>query len=892
MTRIAGGTFRMRAMLAFAVVAASLAAALALRAGPASAEIEPPWCGAPEPDAAEALPSDPPLNFPHIPYYAVGCTLERIEAESDAGRMEVDVIGQSATGRDLYLVTINELDTRQQQKAFDNWEKIRRHALDDPARAQRALREFDGQVKVPIYIQGGIHGDEYEGVDANMRTIETLATTPYGADPQVDEILDNSVVLFNVVQNPDGRVAGMRANGNGFDLNRDFLTQSQSETKASARVMQEWLPPEMIDLHGYLTPTLIEATTKPHNPSIEYDMWLKWNQARLDANEAALNAAGYDVQRPINDWCEDANLPPASGICPGGTPPGPAVAEGWDDWGPFYTPMYSQHVGLNGSTVEFCRSDNLCGGRAGALEIAEIATWSTLEYDVANRDELLHDELEIYERGVTDAARPECCPPPFDVDNNWMEEYPDAYVIPLGEGQRSDPEANRLVQWLLFNGIEVEALTEEASFDGQTLDRGSYVVPMDQARRGLADTALSIGVDVSDRINRLYAPPGAWSHGYLWGADVVTIPENASPALRTQRINRPSPLDGGIDSRGADHYALEVDSSAAVRTLNQLIGDGASAELATESFAAADGETLAAGSALFPGSEAAGLDRAGEDAGLTFRAVEDEDLPGLDPVEGTPRIAVLAGGVNQNVWSLRELGFVADPISTAASGQLNNPAGPNPLDDYDVVFNTAGWPGSGSATARERLIEFFQAGGGYIGAGTNGANFLAASASGQLPGLTPGSSPGFGQSGIFHWANAGGPDSVIVGAYPEQDTLIMDPPTWFTAVPDGAAIDARMLGDPSSMFASGLWQLPRPEGATDAPIAIHAQSTAEGSSARIVAFAMNPLYRADPEREWPMIGTAAYWASQSGASPAESAASVMSAAATEPVEEVGTGGRP
>jgi hypothetical protein len=25
---------------------------------------------------------------------------------------------------------------------------------------------------------------------------------------------------------------------------------------------------------------------------------------------------------------------------------------------------------------------------------------------------------------------------------------------------------------------------------------------------------------------------------------------------------------------------------------------------------------------------------------------------------------------------------------------------------------------------------------------------------------------------------------------------------------------------------------------------------------------MNPLYRADPEREWPMLASAAYWADQ------------------------------
>ena len=66
-----------------------------------------------------------------------------------------------------------------------------------------------------------------------MATIERLATTPYGTDPEIDAILGHAILVFNPIQNPDGRVAGTRANGNGFDLNRDFLTQSQSETQAS-----------------------------------------------------------------------------------------------------------------------------------------------------------------------------------------------------------------------------------------------------------------------------------------------------------------------------------------------------------------------------------------------------------------------------------------------------------------------------------------------------------------------------------------------------------------------------------------------------------------------------------------------------------------------------------
>jgi murein tripeptide amidase MpaA len=99
-----------------------------------------------------------------------------------------------------------------------------------------------------------------------MLLLNRLATTPYGTDPFVDRVLDHVILVVNIDQNPDGRVLGQRANGFNFDLNRDFLTQSQSETKASVGLMQKWLFQDMLDQHGYMTPTLVEATTKPHNP--------------------------------------------------------------------------------------------------------------------------------------------------------------------------------------------------------------------------------------------------------------------------------------------------------------------------------------------------------------------------------------------------------------------------------------------------------------------------------------------------------------------------------------------------------------------------------------------------------------------------------------------------
>ena len=38
-------------------------------------------------------------------------------------------------------------------------------------------------IKVPVYLQGAVHGNEYEGVDADMQLIEKLATTPRGWGP-------------------------------------------------------------------------------------------------------------------------------------------------------------------------------------------------------------------------------------------------------------------------------------------------------------------------------------------------------------------------------------------------------------------------------------------------------------------------------------------------------------------------------------------------------------------------------------------------------------------------------------------------------------------------------------------------------------------------------------
>jgi hypothetical protein len=184
-----------------------------------------------------------------------------------------------------------------------------------------------------------------------------------------------------------------------------------------------------------------------------------------------------------------------------------------------------------------------------------------------------------------------------------------------------------------------------------------------------------------------------------------------------------------------------------------------------------------------------------------------------------------------------------------------NSAATDPLANYDVIFNTGNYPAASNVVGRARLQAFFAAGGGYLGAGTGGAGFLTTG--GLVTGLTAASRTGNGRSGIVQWNNLGGVNSPIVGSFPAQDTAIMDPPTWFTAVPATMSVDGRLplVG----FFLAGLWA-PDAQSASAPGSAVIAHGTSLAGAARLAVFAMNPLYRADPEREWTMLGSAAYWA--------------------------------
>ena len=924
-----------------------------------------PWCAdaAPGSSIANQQDFDGP-NFADtlalIPYEAIGCTLDQINAEGvTAGipaRMTWTVNTETDTGREQLAVVVNALETANQQRDFARWQEIRALMTTDPGAAQDRLASFGADVKMPIFIEANIHGGEEEGADAMMQVIRDLVTTPYGEHPAVDQLLDHAILVVIPSQNPDGRAAGTRANSNGFDMNRDLLVQSQPEIRANIGLQLEWLAPVMLAMHGNVNPTLIDGLTKPHNPGLEYDLFAKWNQRRLDANVEDYAAARRSLTIPVRDYGANGGqqasvsntagsvsqvgttvtvntnthglsvgqtirlagvsvydydgewvvtsvpaanqftyehtltgLPPAQqGVVFTGSP---AVAEGWDDWGPFYTQTYAAYFGVDGSTLEMC-NNAACGGRLGSKTAQYLGFYSSADLWLTNRSEILHDQLVVAERNVSNAPRVACCDAAeladrgFDEANHdWMVDYPKAFVIPSGispggkplafeDGQRSQAEANRLAQWLQDNGVELHRTTKDYAYGGQTLAKHSYVVYMDQFMRGFAYTALSAGQDISDRITTLYAPPGAWSHGQLWGADTIEVPADATFAPKIEPINDLNPLTGGVRGGGkVDWYALALRGVAESRAVLDLLRDGIDGEVAEASFTSASAGVMPAGSVLFQNTPAnlTALTAAGLEAGVWFERVLNAAKPATSQLDEAPQVAVLVNDAapvtNDTIYSLRRI-FGADVrfVSVLNGADSLQVATNDPLADIDVIYNSGqAYPGTTSATARQRLDAFFARGGGYIGTSQSANNFTFLTGAGLVAGTFTQQTLQAG-GGIARWENAGAA-SPVTGAYPSTDFWYLPSNvSYFNAIPTDAVIDGAYPDGPSAgptgpteLFVTGLWRnrtTGNAPNAIGAPVIVHGP-TVVGS--RYVGVATNPFSRADFERIWPLIANAALW---------------------------------
>jgi dipeptidyl-peptidase-4 len=169
------------------------------------------------------------------------------ELDATSELVSIRPLTRTLLGRDFTLVTI---------------------ARDPVATPQDALRSG----KTIVLIGNAVHGNETAGKEASQLVARELVSG------SLQKLLDDVIVLFVPLINPDGGEVRRRTNEEGFDMNRDYIKLESQEIYALVtRVMNEWTPDIHIDTH--------------HGGSAPYT--LTWQGTLNPAADAALRAYPY-----------------------------------------------------------------------------------------------------------------------------------------------------------------------------------------------------------------------------------------------------------------------------------------------------------------------------------------------------------------------------------------------------------------------------------------------------------------------------------------------------------------------------------------------------------------------------------------------------------------------
>jgi len=144
--------------------------------------------------------------------------------------------------------------------------------------------------KHPVLIMANIHAGEVEGKEATQILMREIL------EKGREDLLKNQIILIIPIFNPDGNdkmakgnrgdngpeLAGVRHNGQGYDLNRDYIKLETPEVKALVnKIFVKWDPVIFVDMHTTNGSYHVEPVTYAPNMAPQGDdvlinyMWKK-----------------------------------------------------------------------------------------------------------------------------------------------------------------------------------------------------------------------------------------------------------------------------------------------------------------------------------------------------------------------------------------------------------------------------------------------------------------------------------------------------------------------------------------------------------------------------------------------------------------------------------------
>ncbi len=158
-----------------------------------------------------------------------------------------------------------------------------------------------GQVCV-LYAIARQHGSEAAGTEALLALARHFVATDSAAELN---LLRRCTLALVPMANPDGAVRNRRCNAAGVDLNRDWISLSQPETRAIEASMRTWRPSAFVDMHELpassdrplyqenFLETIGSAASLPKEMTAQTE-WLGGEIARLERAYGARLRVVYD----------------------------------------------------------------------------------------------------------------------------------------------------------------------------------------------------------------------------------------------------------------------------------------------------------------------------------------------------------------------------------------------------------------------------------------------------------------------------------------------------------------------------------------------------------------------------------------------------------------------
>lgn len=393
-----------------------------------------------------------------------------------------EVIGQSAKGQNIYCMTVSK-DPATYNKSYCQ------------RNTQQLISSLENNTrpeipnKLPIVIIANIHGHETVGVNALLRLLAHFAE---GGD---HALLEDLILFCVVCANPDGRDRKTRFNGNGFDLNRDFIAQSQPETKVITELITSCHPISVLDLHGYVCNDqqrlgIIEPCTEPHNPNYEYDLFQKWALSLALEMEQSIsnNKSSFSSSRYKN--------------LTGTIIPLRDREQGWDDYSPFSAAMYSILHGALGCTIE------------APTRVEDGVLWQYFallggcRFIARLKKNLIMNQITFFKRGLQET-------------HFYNQIFPSAYI--LTSTSEDQTALFKLVQYLLNNQVTVHVSLTAFHANNYFYQKGTFIIKMDQAKSVFANNVLWPGDNLSSgpKMTELCT----WNLPLLWGVKASNVRE-------------------------------------------------------------------------------------------------------------------------------------------------------------------------------------------------------------------------------------------------------------------------------------------------------------------------------------------------------------------------------